>query len=141
VYIRAGVKGVINTMRHIGMLRKSRSKKVKKPIASKTTQWVRAPTSGLHRILVALGAQVEKDQVVGIVANPLGDDETEVRAPLAGIVIGRSNLPTVYEGDALFHIAKVSARTEFEYEEFHEELLPSDYTHKDDDPGTAPIAG
>ncbi|MEY2909939.1 MAG: hypothetical protein RLZZ602_2462, partial [Pseudomonadota bacterium] len=38
-------------------------------------------------------------------------------------------------------IAKVSARTEFEYEEFHEELLPSDYTHDKDDPSGAPIAG
>jgi hypothetical protein len=64
-----------------------------------------------------------------------------VKSPISGIVIGRSNLPTVYEGDALFHIAKVSAQTEFEYEEFHEELLPSDYSHSDDDPGTAPIAG
>ena len=141
VYIRAGVKGVINTMRHVGMLRKSRSKKIKKPIASKSTQWVRSPTSGVHRVLVALGAQVEKDQVLGIVADPLGDAETEVRSPISGIVIGRSNLPTVYEGDALFHIAKVSAQTEFEYEEFHEELLPSDYSNKNDGPGTAPIAG
>jgi len=141
VYIRAGEKGVLNVMRHIGMLRKSRSKTPSKPIISKTTQWVRAPTSGVHRVLVALGEQVEKGQVVGVVADPLGEDETEVQATIAGIVIGRTNLPTVHEGDALFHIAKVSARTEFEYEEFHEELLPSDYTHDKDDPSGAPIAG
>ncbi len=141
VYIRAGVKGVLNVMRHIGMLRKSRAKQPKKPIVSKTTQWVRSPASGVHRVLVPLGGQVEKGQVIGIVADPLGEDETEVKAPISGIVIGRSNLPTVYEGDALFHIAKVSARTEFEYEEFHEELLPSDYTHDKDDPTSAPIAG
>ena len=141
VYIRAGVKGVLNVMRHIGMLRKSRAKAPKKPIVSKSTQWVRAPASGIHRVLVPLGGQVAKNEVIGMVSAPLGDEETEVRAPISGIVIGRSNLPTVYEGDALFHIAKVSARTEFEYEEFHEDLLPSDYSHDKDDPGGAPIAG
>lgn len=141
VYIRAGVKGVLNVMRHIGMLRRSRARQPKKSIVSKTTQWVRAPASGLHRVLVPLGGQVEKGQVIGIVSDPLGVDETEVTAAIAGIVIGRSNLPTVHEGDALFHIAKVSARTEFEYEQFHEELLPSDYSHDKDDPADAPIAG
>jgi len=141
VYIRAGVKGVVNVMRHIGMLRKSRAKAPKKPIISKTTQWVRAPASGVHRVLVSLGSQVEKGQVIGLVADPLGAEEIEVEATVPGIVIGRSNLPLVYEGDALFHIAKVSARTEFEYEEYHEDLLPSDYTHDEDSPSDAPIAG
>ena len=141
VYIRAGVKGIINVMRHIGMLRRSRARAPNKPIISKTTQWVRSPGSGVHRVLVPLGGQVDKDQVIGVVADPLGANEIEVVAPIAGIVIGRSNLPTVYEGDALFHIAKVSARTEFEYEDFHEELLPSDYVHDEDNPSDAPIAG
>ncbi len=141
VYIRAGVKGVQNVMRHIGMLRKSRAKVKNKPIVSKATQWIRSPGSGIHRVLVPLGGQVEKGQVIGVVADPLGFEEVEVTASVAGIVIGRSNLPTVYEGDALFHIAKVSARTEFEYEEFHEELLPSDYSHDQGDPTEAPIAG
>jgi predicted deacylase len=141
VYIRAGVKGVLNVMRHIGMLRKSRARTGTKPIVSRATQWLRAPTSGLHRALVPLGAQVEKGQTIGVIADPLGDSETEVTAPISGIVIGRSNLPLTYLGDALFHIAKVSSRTQFEYEEFHEELLPSDSDPGTDPPTEAPIAG
>ena len=141
VYIRAGVKGVLNVMRHIGMLRRSRARAPKKPIVSKTTQWVRSPGSGVHRVLVPLGGQIDKHQVIGVVSDPLGTQEVEVIAPIAGIIIGRSNLPTVYEGDALFHIAQVSARTEFEYEDFHEALLPSDYVHDEDSPSDAPIAG
>lgn len=141
VYIRAGVKGITNVMRHIGMLRKSRAKQPKKPIASKSSMWVRAPGSGIHRVLVPLGGQVEKDQMIGVVSDPLGFEEIPVTAPIPGIIIGRSNLPTVYEGDALFHIAKVAARTEFEYEDYQEELLPSDYIHNEDDPTEAPIAG
>ena len=30
-----------------------------------------------------------------------------LKSPWNGIVIGRTNLPLVYEGDALFHIARV----------------------------------
>lgn len=141
VYIRAGEKGVFDVMRHLGMLRKSRSKTKNAPIVSKESRWVRAPASGVHRVLVSLGAQVDRHQVLGVVADPLGEHEVEVKAPVSGIIIGRSNLPLVYAGDALFHIARVHSRTEFEYEEYHEELLPSDYDHPEDDFSSAPIAG
>lgn len=139
VYIRAGVKGVINVMRHLGMMRKSRSKARTKPIFSRQTQWLRAPASGIHRVLVPLGAQVSEGQVIGLIADPLGIEETEVSAPSAGVIIGRSNLPLVYAGDALFHIADILEEDTFEAESFHEELMPSDY-QDEQDPSSAPIA-
>jgi len=139
VYIRAGVKGVINVMRHLGMMRKSRSKARTKPIFSRQTQWLRAPASGIHRVLVPLGAQVSEGQVIGLIADPLGIEETEVSAPSAGVIIGRSNLPLVYAGDALFHIADILEEDTFEAESFHEELMPSDY-QEEQDPSSAPIA-
>ena len=43
--------------------------------------------------------------MLGIVSGPFGEVEEEVRAPAAGIVIGRTHLPVVNEGDALFHVA------------------------------------
>jgi len=140
VHIRAGLKGIINVMRHLGMLRKGRAKTRKKPIFSRQTQWVRAPASGIHRMLVTLGAQVADDQVIGVIADPLGIEETEVRAPRAGVIIGRSNLPLVYAGDALFHIADMHEDAVFEADSFHEELMPSDFQPPEDDPSSAPIA-
>jgi predicted deacylase len=140
VHIRAGVKGVVNVMRHLGMLRKSRAKLRRQPIFSRQTAWLRAPASGIHRMLVPLGAQVSQEQVIGLIADPLGIEETEVRAPSAGVIIGRSNLPLVYAGDALFHIADIHNEAAFAAESFHEELMPSDYKPTEDDPSTAPIA-
>jgi len=131
---------VINVMRHLGMLRKSRAKHRRQPIFSRQTAWLRAPASGIHRMLVPLGAQVSEDQVIGLIADPLGIEETEVRAPSAGVIIGRSNLPLVYAGDALFHIADIHNEATFAAESFHEELMPSDYQPTEDDPSTAPIA-
>ncbi|TGD75831.1 succinylglutamate desuccinylase/aspartoacylase family protein [Mangrovimicrobium sediminis] len=113
MHIRAGVRGVINVMRGIGMLRSSRSRKEPpKPIISEQTTWVRAADSGVLRTLVPLGAKVAAGQVLALIGDPLGTTETEVLASAAGVVIGRTNLPLVYEGDAIFHIAHYGRRVE-----------------------------
>jgi predicted deacylase len=124
IYIRAGVKGILNAMRHIGMLRKSRAS-TKPPMISEKTAWVRAPDSGVLRVLVSLGELVEEGQVIGIIADPLGIQEVAVVADQAGIVIGRTNLPLAYEGDALFHIAQVSSETDWRLEVFTETYAPA----------------
>lgn len=106
-YIRAGVEGIINVMRSIGMLRPSQSQKLMPPlIFSSRTSWVRAPASGMLRALVPLGARVTSGQNIALVSDPLGLSEIAIEAPNDGIVIGRTNLPLVYEGDATFHIAQ-----------------------------------
>lgn len=127
-YIAAGVKGAINVMRSIGMLRQSRSKKVPaSPIISHKTAWVRAPESGILRVLVPLGAKVTEGQTLAWVADPMGSAEEAVIAPNDGVVIGRTHLPLVYEGDATFHIAQYArkiATVEKQVEQFHEDFQP-----------------
>jgi uncharacterized protein len=142
--IRAGVKGVINVMRRIGMLPRSRSKKPPQaPIVSDQTSWLRAPESGILRSFVPLGDKVEKGQTIAIVADPLGEAETPIVAPSNGVVIGRTNLPLVYEGDATFHIARYGrkvATVEKQVEEFQEELQPDETVEISESPGEVPIA-
>ncbi|MCB1844673.1 MAG: succinylglutamate desuccinylase/aspartoacylase family protein, partial [Halioglobus sp.] len=144
MYIRAGVQGVINVMRALGMLRASRrTRPGPAPTISNSTAWVRAPDSGILRTLVPLGAKVAQGQRLALVADPLGSRETEVLAPDAGVVIGRTNLPLVYEGDATFHIAhygKKVGRVEAQVERFQEELQPEPTDLLDGDLGEAPIA-
>ena len=43
--------------------------------------------------------------MLGMISDPFGEVEAEVLAQDTGIVVGRTNLPVVNEGDALFHIA------------------------------------
>lgn len=143
VYIRAGVKGVINVMRSIEMLPRSRSKKAPRPpIVSDQTTWLRAPESGILRTFAALGSKVEQGQVIAMVADPLGTSETPIVATTNGVVIGRTNLPLVYEGDATFHIAqygrKVSA-VEEHVEQFQEENLPEAVADNVGNTSDAPI--
>ncbi len=143
MHIRAGVKGIINVMRSIGMLREGRRRKAPAPlIISDQTSWIRAPESGVLRTLVPLGAKVSRGQTIALVADPLGTTETAITAPDAGVVIGRTNLPLVYEGDATFHIAQYGRKVtavERHVEQFQEEHQPEPVPDLPDDISNAPI--
>ena len=103
--IRAGVKGVMRVMRELGMLPPLRSTKpAHEPLILRSSQWVRAPSSGVVRAIEPIGARVKTGQVLAIVSDPLGETETEIEAPVDGVVVGRTNLPLAHEGDALFNI-------------------------------------
>ena len=106
--IRGGVRGILNVMRALGMLSPARAPKAPpKIVESNDSQWVRAPVSGLLRVETPLGAHVEAGQVLGRIADAIGDNEATVESPVPGILIGRTNNPVVNGGDALFHIAEV----------------------------------
>jgi predicted deacylase len=107
VATRAGVKGILAVMRAIGMLPARRSPKAPvEPLIARSSSWVRAPMSGILRIRGSLGNKVEKQTVLGTIGDPFGEHESLICAPSSGIIIGRLNLPLVYAGDALFHIAR-----------------------------------
>ncbi len=108
VCIRAGVRGVVNVMREIGMLPPlKKPRRGVEPFTVKSSFWLRAAGSGILRTTVHLGERVKPEQVLGMISDPYGQTEIPVVAPEGGIVIGRTNLPPVNEGDALFHIARV----------------------------------
>ena len=118
--IRAGLRGTLNAMRHIGMLPLTRKSGTAAPVVADSTSWVRAPESGIVIPGVGLGSRVAAGQVLAIIGDPVSDEETQVPAPFDGIVIGHSKLPLAHEGDALFHIAafKSVASAENRVEEF-----------------------
>jgi len=104
IAIRGGIRGILNVMRHIGMLPKSKSIKQITPVLAKSTTWVRAPASGIVSGKAKLGSSVVKGQRLASVSDPLGDAEQDVVAPFDGIIIGRSVLPLAHEGDALVNL-------------------------------------
>lgn len=105
VSIRIGLRGIVNVMRELGMI--SLKRKSPKPSAVlRSTTWVRAPSSGIARMVAKLGDVVSKGDVLAYVGDAGGDDEEPMVAPLSGVIIGRANLPLVYEGEAIFHIGR-----------------------------------
>ena len=105
--INTAVHGILSVMKSIGMVDGEVNLKPKKKevFVSHSSQWIRAPHSGSLRVKKRLGSRVKKDELLGVLSNPFGDEKVEVRAAKTGIIIGMTTLPLVNNGDALFHIA------------------------------------
>lgn len=125
--IRAGLQGILNVMRKLGMI-KSRKKKQpnKEPFIARSSYWVRSPASGLFRSAQALGSHIKKNEQLGVISDPNSDIEIEVNAPTNGIVIGRTETPLVYEGEAVYHLARFEdpKRVADQMENFQENIIP-----------------
>lgn len=136
--IRAGVKGVTNVMRELGMLpkRKTTRKQHKEPFVADKSAWVRATTSGIVQDKRALGDFVKKGEILAEIGTPLGDVLETVCANKTGVIIGKQEIPLVQEGEAMFHIAYYDDSSEARAVEEHiealqDELLPDDAGFED----------
>ena len=119
ISIRIGVKGIVNVLREMEMLPRTTKKNIKTPIITRNSNWIRANESGMLRTIKALGEVVKKDEIIAFIDEPLGDESFSIKALYDGVIIGKSEIPLVQEGDAIFHIAKLkdieSAETKIEY--------------------------
>ncbi|MFS1701793.1 succinylglutamate desuccinylase/aspartoacylase family protein [Aestuariibacter sp. GS-14] len=108
--IRAGVKGILNTMRHMGMLSQGRSKGVNiTPFIARASGWVRAPESGFITHSAQLGDHVVKGDKLAVIADSFGTFKANIISPAEGVVIGKQNIPLTQEGEAIYHIAYFKA--------------------------------
>ncbi len=108
--IRVGLKGILNVLKHKGMIGGRLITSAKRPSVSvQGSRWVRSPVGGVFRTHTAIGAKVNKGDILGYVSDPFGDEDREIEAHSNGIIIGRTHLPFVNPGDALFHIGNVRA--------------------------------
>ncbi len=106
--VRAGVTGVLRVMHELGMISGKGITKLKvAPTRSSSSYWLRAPAGGLLRMFKAPGDPVATGDVLGVISDPFGEVETEIVVQDGDLLIGRTNLPVVNEGDGLFHIAKL----------------------------------
>jgi predicted deacylase len=104
--IRAGVKGIINVMREVGMLNKvKRRGHPIEPFIARQSGWVRANESGLVQHRATLGDHVSKGDILATITNPFGEVLDKIISPFEGVVIGKQNIPLTQEGEAIYHIA------------------------------------
>lgn len=103
-FIEKGKTGVVNVMRHLGML-PGEPELPELTFEIDTTHWVRARVGGILDLKVALGQPVKKGEELSLNTNPFGRERSALKAPHAGAVLGLTNLPLVHPGDAVCHIA------------------------------------
>ncbi len=109
--IDAGVKGVLRVMQTIGMITSApRIPDHTKVTHSSSSLWVRAPEGGILHSVRQVGDKVGLKEPIAIITDPLGTVTVPVFAEDDGIIIGRTNLPIVNRGDALFHVARIKTK-------------------------------
>lgn len=105
---RSGLSGILRIMRHLDMLSATRKPEPKlTTLHSSSSRWLRAPGGGLLRGHRTIGDRVKEGDLLGTISDPFGESEIPLHATFDGLVIGRTNLPIVYEGDGLFHVASI----------------------------------
>jgi predicted deacylase len=137
VAIRSGVRGVLEVMTELDMRGKTRKQRKVEAMVANTSRWVRAGQSGILRSLVATGSRVEVDDVLAYISDPLGENNEQLISPVDGIIIGKTNLPLVFAGEAIFNIASYEEIDQVaeNIDAYHEELDPStDYLQSDEPP-------
>ncbi len=110
--IRMGVRGIMNVLSHLGMVKRPMRKKSVLPFIADKSSWVRSSSSGIVHSQRQLGDVVESNDVLATIFSPNGKRIDSVAAKRSGIIIGKQNIPLVHEGDALFHIAYFSESDE-----------------------------
>lgn len=101
--IHIAIEGTLRVMKHLGMADSA-------PPANKTeifekSHWSRATYAGLFTPKIQLGDNIKKNQLLGHVTDPFGQESFKIKSRYSGKVIGINFNPVVHKGDALIHIA------------------------------------
>ena len=107
--IRIGLRGIVSVMRGLEMLPKTAPARVTEPLIAKSSGWTRAEDSGTLHLKRDIGDFVQKGEHVGTLTAPLGESSTPVISKDTGLMVGKTQLPLVYEGEALFHVARLES--------------------------------
>lgn len=118
--IRIGLRGILNVMSYLKMFSPSKRKpKVAiTPFNAESSTWVRASESGIIIKGKPLGMKISAGEALCKIVDPLNDNEKTILSPCTGVIIGKTNIPLVNEGDAIFHIAL--------FEDWHNLWLPDE---------------
>lgn len=100
--IERGLEGIRHLLAHKNMISESFNSDPTISIQRKT--WIRAPHAGMFRWIKCSGEAVKKGERIGVINDPYGQEEIEVKSTRNGYIIGHNNAPVVSLGDALFHV-------------------------------------
>jgi predicted deacylase len=109
--IAVGKRGVTRVMTALGMhpRKLARLRHASEEIGKHS--WLRAPASGMLRLTVKAGDVVTARQQLGVISDPLGENEIRIRSTVGGVVIGHTLNPSVNQGDGIFHLGQVKTTT------------------------------
>jgi len=100
--ILQGIAGTYRVMHHLKMIDDYISSEPS--ILLKQSSWIRSKNGGIYRNYTEPGSFVKKNQVLGIVTDPYGQDEIPVLSRLEGYAIGINYQSVINTGEPVVHI-------------------------------------
>lgn len=104
--VRIGVEGVLRAMQGIGLWHGTVPAPRRPSVEIGDTDWLRAPRSGIGRLVVRAGERVAAGQPVAWIGDLYTDEDEPLLAEEDGIVIGHSVDPLKHMGDAVVHLGR-----------------------------------
>jgi len=115
--VEAYVTGSLGVMAQLGMLdRAPPASQVELVVEDNTPESGHmqvqnsSPKTGFFEPAVELGQSIEADGLIGVVVDVSGEEQTEIRAGYAGIVLALRTFPRVSEGDSVAVIMDTACR-------------------------------
>ncbi|MGQ9583662.1 MAG: succinylglutamate desuccinylase/aspartoacylase family protein, partial [Thermoplasmatota archaeon] len=104
--VRAGLRGVMNVLYELGMLKGQPAPPLFQVIVKKT-EWVRADRGGILEMYTKPRALLGEGEEICAITNPFGKEVSVIRAPFTGMVVGITNYPMVSPGFPICHLVKL----------------------------------
>ncbi|MGE0485260.1 MAG: succinylglutamate desuccinylase/aspartoacylase family protein [Gammaproteobacteria bacterium] len=102
-HVKFGIKAIDTLLDKLGMVKRFRLWAEPQPIFYRS-RWLRAYRGGILSSGVRVGAHVREGELLGVVTNPLTNEQSEIRSPYDGRLLGRALNQFVLPGFATFHI-------------------------------------
>lgn len=101
--VEYAVRGITNCLQHLGMVE---GDPIEPPyrVETDSTKWVRATNGGFLEFHLAPGDIVHKGEAIATNTDLSGDEQHVIKAPLDGIVLGMTTIPSVAPGDPVCHL-------------------------------------
>lgn len=99
-----GIRGVMNVLRHWGMLKGDIKRPIYQTSVQKTT-WIRSNQGGMLLFHVRPGDIVKKGDKIATCEKLFSPKTSAIMTTVRGIVLGMTTLPAVKPGDPVCHIA------------------------------------
>jgi predicted deacylase len=132
--VEHGAKAVETLMYSLGMTRQRRYWGDPEPVYY-ASKWVRVDHGGILFSDVALGERVSEGELLGVVTDPISNQQHRVYAPTGGRILGMALNQVVLPGFAAYRIGTVTSRAEAALPEAGDALddAPEEDSREDED--------
>lgn len=102
--INEGVNGTKNILIHLGLIKGEISVR-QTPVFVEKAKWLRAPDSGMFKVIAKNGTFYKKKEILGIIQDPFGEFKKKIYAPFDCYIFCVNKTAIINKGDALFHLS------------------------------------